>query len=367
MGAKRRWDRAIGSAGLLAIVLVATYPLFLETFRQMIFQTHPRDDYAPYLLWVIDKGGEVYEAPFGYRLFSVLVAVPFYFVLPIYHFSQLPPNVDVTYIRATQALAFSAWFGIAVVAVLVFRIARDRLGASRNAAIAVFLAVPLFIRYAAPYGVDPVAIAAIAAALYWIERPLVFAGIALLSVGFNEKIWMVLALLLAGRVAANPRQVLASGRLQVLAVGAAVLAYFAIRYHFNLPGNEGQTVLASYPRKFASTLARTASLKGFSQNAFPIAICLAAYAAVLAVRRRVQPPAAYWSPGDIVVPLGLAAIGLLIDVGFTLGRLVMHALPLLAPPVALVLDAASRDATREDSGVIPPRAPDRADHFAGAP
>src|SRR5262249_21750486 len=78
------------------------------------------------------------------------------------------------------------------------------------------------------------------------------------------------------------------------------------------------------------------SAKGLAQNVFPVALCLGLYAGTGRVLR--GRPSACWTPWDVLVPLGLCALGIALNVGLTLGRLVMHALPLLTPPLALALD-----------------------------
>ena len=51
--------------------------------RIMVFNTVPRDDYAPFLLWVIGApGGAFPGSPYGYRLLTILAAVPLYHILP---------------------------------------------------------------------------------------------------------------------------------------------------------------------------------------------------------------------------------------------------------------------------------------------
>jgi hypothetical protein len=333
--------RLAASALLLGIALTATYPLYIETYRSMVFQTFPRDDYAPYLLWMAGEGGRSPGSPFAYRVLSVAVALPFYYALPVYRFTNLDA-VDVGYLRATQALAFVSWVALAGLAVLVYRLARDRLGASPLAGGVAFLATPLYAQYTGICGVDPLAMLLIAAAYYTLRMPAAFAPILIVSAAFNEKIPIVFALLLGGRLLASPRAALREYPIQIVACAGALLGYLALRQMLNIPGNERQMQPQTYFQSAMLLLTLTFSLKGMFQNVFPVAIILAAYAFVW--RRRDSIPAAYWSRADIIVPLGLAAVGAAINVKYTLGRLVVHALPLVVPAAAAALE--HRAATR---------------------
>ena len=63
------------TAVVFLLALAATFPVFVETFRAMVFQTFPRDDYAPYLLRLVGRGGELPGTPHVLRFLSVAVAV----------------------------------------------------------------------------------------------------------------------------------------------------------------------------------------------------------------------------------------------------------------------------------------------------
>lgn len=327
--------RLAASALLFGIALTATYPLFIETYRSMVFQTFPRDDYAPYLLWMTGNGTSMPGSPMVYRVLSVAIAVPFYVALPVYRFTNLD-GVDLAYIRASHALAFTSWLALVGLAVLVYRTARDRLGASPVTALVAFFATPLYAQYTGIVGIDPVAMLLIAVAYYWLRTPAAFAPIVIVSAAFNEKVPLVFALLLGGRVIAAPRDAFRRYPTQIVACAVALLGYVAVRHALGIPGYERQMQPLTYLHSALSMLKLTLSLKGVFQNLFPVALILAAYAFVW--HRRDAAPTDSWSRGDIVVPLGLAAVGVAINVEYTLGRLVAHALPLVAPAAAAALE-----------------------------
>jgi hypothetical protein len=100
----------------------------------------------------------------------------------------------------------------------------------------------------------------------------------------------------------------------------------------------------------------TLSSKGVFQNLLPVALVLAAYAFVW--RRRDAVPAAHWSRADVAVPLGLLAVGVAINVEYTLGRLVAHALPLVVPAAATALERGAATRAVAPGDVYDPPHPD---------
>lgn len=330
--------RLAASTLLLGVALTATYPLYTETYRSMAFQTMPRDDYAPYLLALTGDGPAFADSPRVYRILSVAVAVPFYYALPAYRFTKLP-EIDVDYLRATHALAFTSWLALAGLAVLVYRITRDRFRASSMAAGVAFFAAPLYAQYTGMPGVDPVALLLIAAAYYALAAPAAFAPLLIASAAFNEKIVIIFTLLMAGRVLASPRDAVRRLPIQIAACAVALVGYFTMRLMLKFPGNESQVQPLTYFSDTMNFLTMTFSFKGAIQNVFPTALVFAAYAFVLS--RRDLNSTVYWSRTDILVPLGLLGAGTAINVEYTLGRLVAHALPLVLPAAAAAIERAA--------------------------
>jgi hypothetical protein len=323
---------------LSVVALAATYPVFIDTYRSMIFQTTPRDDYAPYLMHLAGDGGEVPGSPRSYRVLSVAAALPAYEALPTYKFKRLEEG-DPRYLKATQALAFVSWIALAALGVLAYRTSRDRLDASRTASAVAMLAAVLFARYTSIAGVDPVAMLLVAAAFYWFDRPFLFAAVLLLSVGFNEKVWIIATLLVGARIL--HARALRPFLVHAIACVAAMALYAGIVKSFQPPGGQrpslGRPILTDAP----ATIRMTLTPKGVSQNVFPVAIVLGA--CLWSARRLRGYRGAYWSPLDVLVPLGLTAIGVAMNVEYTLGRLVFHSLPLVLPPLALALDQPSAE------------------------
>src|SRR5262245_43336769 len=98
-----RWGSA---CALLAGGLLLFYPLFFVVFRLSAFKTVPTDDYAPYLLWVLQEPGGAFPlSPYCYRILSMFAAVPFYYILPPLDLTNIPGTISPTWHRATAALS----------------------------------------------------------------------------------------------------------------------------------------------------------------------------------------------------------------------------------------------------------------------
>src|SRR5262249_13463985 len=188
------------STVLLPIALfLSTVPIFFAIYRTAAFNTVSRDDYGPYLLFLVGEGSEVPASPFGYRILSVAAAIPFYHLMPVYTFKNLGP-VDTTALRAAQALSMVSYLSIVLTSFVVYKLARDRSRASPVASLSVsLLAILLLTGFVGFTGVDELAILMIAALLYYQDNPVVFSLLILLSVIMNEKISIIFATLMVTR------------------------------------------------------------------------------------------------------------------------------------------------------------------------
>src|SRR5262249_38315168 len=127
------------STVLLPIALfLSTVPIFFAIYRTAAFDTVSRDDYAPYLLFLVGEGGQAPASPFGYRILSVAAAIPFYHLMPVYTFKNLG-HVDMTALRAAQALSMASYLSIVLTSFVVYKLARDRSGPSPVASLSVCL------------------------------------------------------------------------------------------------------------------------------------------------------------------------------------------------------------------------------------
>ena len=317
------------AAVALALLAVLSLPLFFDIYRAAAFNTAPRDDYAPYLLYLVGDGGALPGAPFVYRFLSVAVAVPFYHALPGYIFSNLPPT-DPAYLQAVEALSFSSWLWLALTPAVIYVLARRSRAGRGAAAIAALLTLPLS-GFLARVGIDPLAVFVICLLLLWVDRPLLFAPLALLSSVLNEKASLVLAVALAGRLLAARRAGRPFGQWPALTASlAAVAVYFAVTLVYDAPGNEAQTNPALFLSHARSTLAYTLSAKGRVLHALPALVVAGLAALALRYRR-----ASGFQAADTLALVALLALALVADVSYNVGRIVMHAYPFYLPAAAL--------------------------------
>ena len=195
-----RWKRLVAAVGWTALLALILHPLGLILFRLMIFDTLPRDDYAPMLLWWLGEPGAVPPtSPYGYRALSMLAAAPFYHLLPPFTLTRLPGNLTPEYVKATAALATASFVALIASALMAYRLVRDRFRFGRPEGVFAGLFVFVAQLYASPFSVDPLAIFVVVLALYFIERAPVFAAILIASVVVNEKIAILFAVWLTVR------------------------------------------------------------------------------------------------------------------------------------------------------------------------
>ena len=311
-----------------ALCLVLLSPFFWAVYRVMVFNTVPRDDYAPFVLWLLgQQGGVLPESPYVYRILSVAAAVPFDLVLPLLRFSRLPASVPADYVRATAALAALAYTAAVGAGFVAARLAR-RLGLAPGEAL--FAGALLFVLCwsAQIYGIDPLAILGVAVLVSVLRNRRRFVPGVLASILVNEKICMVLVLWLAIRwvLCAEDRAALG---VPLLASLAALTAYLAMVLLVHVPGHSYQVRPAGYLGTIAANLAVQASARGVVLNLVPT--LLLAGVAVTGW------PAGSMGPFrrvDILVIPALVLLALTVTHKFQVGRLVMHAAPLFVVPAA---------------------------------
>ncbi len=324
----------------VVLLILVTLPIFFTIYREAAFNTLPRDDYAPFLLNLINKGGQNPGSPYGYRLFSVIAAVPFFYLLPAYTFTNLT-NIDPNYLQATEALAMVSYLSIVMIAVLVYLISHNRFGASQLAAVIVAGLAILLTDFISRPGIDPLAVLFICLLVYWAGRPLIFVPLLLLSIGVNEKITILFAALFIGRwgfAAVRKNQARFHGWLQLTASVLAVAIYFGIRQVINLPGFSNQTDISQFGSQFLASLTFIFSAKGAVLNLLPVILIIILMGIAVYANHKTKIAALFFQDSDIIVFFILFLIAAVTDLQFTIGRVVMFAFPLYLPVIAKVID-----------------------------
>jgi len=338
----------IGHVAIVVALILLSIPLFFSIYRDAAFNTAPRDDYGPYLQSIVGAGGRVPGAPMAYRLFSVLVAVPFYFLLPLYNFSNLHA-VDPHYLRATEAISAASWLSLLGMTVVIYLICRNKAGATRKSAIIAALLSLFFAQFTGVTTIDPIALFLISLLIYSLDRILLFAPLMLVSVGFNEKIAFLFVIVFGLRLLlVRDRSALSFLAVSLLAAGV----YLAVRILVAAPGNGNQTSPSTYWDSFVATTRASLTLKGLVINVLPIVLLALVAWLDVCIARQLRYESAIWRNSDALVFIGMLLIGLAIDVQYTAGRLAMFAFPLYMPVLALGLDAMFPDAAaqRDDGG-----------------
>ena len=317
-------------AGMAALA-VLLHPLFFVIYRLSIFNTMPRDEYAYFLLWMVgNPEGRLPISPYCYRLLSMVLAAPFYYLLPAIQLSNMPENLSPAYIRATaalSALAFVAWIAGAM---LVYAIAIARCGLSRRDAILAAVLMFALVLHGQIAAIDPVTFALVALGVALVDRRWWFCGFVLVSILANEKVALVLAIWLTIRCTLDraDRQLFGP---QCLAALLAVMGYFLMLKVVQIPGNSYQLDPADYPLTLRENLAAYLTARGLLLNVIPIAILtgIAAFGHL-----RSPPLGRLFRRADILVIPVLVGVALLLTHLFQAGRIVMHSAPLFVIPAA---------------------------------
>jgi len=317
----------------LLTLMLTTSPIFFDIYRTAAFNTVPHDDYASYLLTLIGQDDKIPGAPFAYRIISVAVAIPFYYILPTYTFTNLS-NVDTAYLRATQALSFSSYVSLVLTAVIIYAISRKQFLATRASSLIVGLLTFFLSNFISKVGIDPFAILIISLLVLWLKNPLIFAPLVLVSMGINEKIPIIFATILAFRfVNSITQRRRFTFYVQLYSSCLAVVGYFAATLILKIPGNETHTNPTLFLANLQSSLIYTISLKGLFLNALPVLVL--SLVVVFAIKSRRQNS---FHVSDVSGLFVLLILALIADVVYNVGRVVMYSYPLFLPAVACFID-----------------------------
>jgi hypothetical protein len=317
--------------GVLAALLVLLSPFFWAIYRTMAFNTLPRDDYAPFLLWMVGSpDGAFPGSPYGYRILTVAAAAPFYYLLPPLHLSELPAQIPAAYLKATAAIAVLSWLAMVLAGCAVFHVAIRQCGLRRRDGLLAAALLFVLCWHSQVYGIDPVAIMLVAVAVAVLHRPGLFAVVTIVSIIADEKVCIVLFLWLTMRVA-----LYAEDRNQLsLQWGAAVLAvvlYLLMLRLVHLPGNAYQVQPQHYTHTLLANLAATISGRGLVLDVVP-SLLLAGVALAGWPAGRLGLPGRLFRPADALVIPGLVLLALCTTDSFDTGRVVIHAAPLYVVP-----------------------------------
>jgi hypothetical protein len=308
------------------ICCVISIPSFFDVYRLLAFNTFPRDDYAPFLLRFTSAHGVWPGSPYGYRVLSVLPAVPFYWALPLYRFSLLP-KIDASYLRAVQALAFLHFLSVAGAATVAFEVVSTKIGGSIGEAGLTAALTIIFSGFLGKTGIEPFDVLVIFVLLYILERPLAFSLAVLLTPFVSEKIPMFWLFLMTSR-SIFVRDYFSSHKWQAVSSVIAIGLYIAALMIIRLPGNEYQQAGGEYiPRLFDTIKTAVGSLKGIELDLLPtLVITIPCVVFSLYSEQSTE----MLAKSDFLVPLGLAIVACAATYprDFNVGRVTAFAFPL---------------------------------------
>ena len=327
----KRWIWYLVALGALALAL---QPVFFAIDRIMVFNTVPRDDYAPFLLWVIGApGGAFSGSPYGYRLLTILAAAPLYYILPALHFTNLPPTLTPQYVQATAAIAALSYLSILAAGLMIYRVARDRIGLPRHEATIAGALLGVLALYGEFFGIDTFAIFLITAGIYLLPSPLGFSMVIVPAVFANEKVAIVFALWLTLRCGCSAKD-RREYRRQWLAAIAAIVVYGLALLIVHLHGNEYQLKPSGYLTTLVSNLHASISGRGLLLNAWPVALLFVVGAFGWWYGGR-SLAGTLFRPIDLLVIPGLVLVALVLTQLFQTGRILVHSAPLFVVPAAV--------------------------------
>lgn len=326
-----------GSASALFVGgLLVLYPIFFVVFRLSVFKTVPTDDYAPYLLWVLQEPGGAFPlSPYCYRILSVLAATPFYYILPSLDLTNIPAALSPGWIRATAALSALSFVSIVGTVAAIAVLAAREYGLTLRDGLLAGLVLLLLILFTQITAIDPLAVFVISLALLLLDRKRAFAILVLVSAGINEKIALVLAIWLTIRWVLVPSDRARFG-LPWISSLAAVGLYLAIVLELRFPGHEYQLQPSGFKDTIIANLQAYLSVRGVLLNALP-AVVLAAIGALGHLGRDPRRTGGTFRAIDLLTIPCMMLMALVFTQQFQAGRLVMHAAPLFVLPFVAAL------------------------------
>ena len=320
---------------LLSILLIVlTQNIYFDIYRGSAFNVIPHDDYSHYLLYMVGEDeGWLAEPPYTYRVLSVAVAIPFYYVLPVYRFTNLEGKSD-NYLRSLEALALVFYLSILVGSIFIYKITKNRFGGNETASLIALLSSYLLFRQTGIYSIDPIAIMLICVAIYYLKNTLVFSLLMILSIGFNEKILIIFFLLMISRLIFKKEKINLISLMPVISLAI----YFIIRIVFYIPGNEAQIKPGSFLSSMITNVGYTLSLKGFFLNILPTLLAVGLY--YMSMKEfiiRNDETKSYFTKADIIPLIGIFIISHLINVDYNIGRVSLHCFPLYLPLASIFI------------------------------
>ncbi len=315
---------------ILLVLFVITTPLFFTIYRDLAFNTIPHDPYEEYLLNLVGKSDINIGSPFIYRIGSVSVAVPFYYMIPSYKFTNLN-NIDSYKLKAIRALAMISYLSIVLTAFFIYLLSKRDYGANNTTALCFGLISIFLSGFVSRVGVDPIAILFICVLLYVINQPYLFGILVILSAGFNEKIPFVFWVLILARITIFPKRYW----IQFISTCIAMALYLSILMLLPFVGNEEQKNLSLLGAHLFNSVHCMFTFKGIWLIWQPCLILIIMI--ILSIRNKYI---FYVSDNGVFIILFLLA-SVFGTSGYDEGRLCMYSYPFYLPSLTKFLNKIS--------------------------
>lgn len=307
---------------ILLLFLILVTPIFFIIYRIMIFNTTPYDPYYEYLLYHLGKNpGFVPQSPFIYRFLYPILGGFIFKITPIIPLSQnsvFSPDEAL----AIQSLALLNSIIIITIFVLsgVYLIKQKYF--NKPVIICSSIVILFLLFQTSFFGIDPMSLLCILVLLFYINNPKIFSTGILLSLLVNEKVallYFLYFILTLKSIKLN--------HVPLLSSFLSCLFYYILRKYGPFEGYDNQVIFSHYLPSFISSFNYIFGLKGLYLNIFPVLILIIFY---LFSNTHIN---LLW-----LLPILLLLIGMLMNLNFTIGRFVLHALPFFIPAIYQTLD-----------------------------
>jgi hypothetical protein len=306
-------------------------PLFFINYRLTVFETLPHDDYHSVLLYWDGKLPNFhFFAPTCYRFFTFMVAFFWYKCLPFIPLSQTPEGLAIEFVKAKQALAFTAFLCSHLFFCLTWKLVYVRYKKDMLLSLAVATSFLLVSFWMYHHGNDPMYLFYTTLLLYFVERIGVFAVLMLFSVVVNEKIALIF-LTYFGLMCFN--KVAMSKWIYHLMVSLFTFGlYFVMKLLLKYPGYENQTDLTLFFERVKISIPFIFSIKGFYMNILPL-LGLILLSFKLKKENIFKNESVYFSNTIVFLPPIFWMIGVFACSDYGIGRAALLTLPFFILPV----------------------------------
>jgi hypothetical protein len=327
-----KWQEWL-TVGLCCFLI--TIPTFFEIYRTLVFGTVPYDSYQTIIQYYnSDVPYSEMWSPTFYRFAYNYLSFFFSKTLPLLRFSK--SDATDANLAIFQGLAVTSYLFHWLFGLLAYYFLKVSKGFSTLVAAMVSIIALQMLNFSAFFGSDPLSICYILLLLLWVSRKWVFAMGLLFSIVVNEKVGPIFFVYGLSHLFWG---VSTQRRPYIWIMGCSVatmLAYLAMKKAIPLPGFEFQTDLLQYPSRFVESIRFLFTPKGLFMNGLPLAF----FVGLSWIGHRYCRK----SPHDfsflilLSIPVVLLIWGMCISMQYTIGRLVMHALPMYLVAMAAILE-----------------------------